>query len=424
MILRLIILLLLLFIPVSGSLEVWAGMTSKFTPRVVLKEEYTNNLDLSPKDEKEAFITTLQPGILYSNRSNNYQIDLNYALNAVFYDNNNDLSYIGHDASLNTEYFITKRLNLLFKDYYIRSDNPRERQYFTLDEENKFVSAVKTERAVYWRNVASPRVEYRFGIKNSLGLTYRNNLYRTESKTGEDSREDYYEPFLSYSFNPQNEIGLTCGYTRGEFHQSPDLKGYRISPVYTRHINSKVSVFGGYTYLKRDYESPSTDDYDVNNPSLGMSIAISPSLNASASLGYFWMDAKSGFTKKGVSYSADLASSHPRITYQLMLNGGYGEDLFTSENLGFNRYNSLVFSLNYRSSKKMTIGCRGSVGRETYDFPEHKDTTWEIGGLASYRLMRWMTMSLSVTHLDRQSDEDTYEYVEDSGILKVTVEYD
>ncbi len=421
--LRLMILVPLMLMLVSVSTAAGAGLLSKFKAGVEVEEEYTDNLDLTPEGEKEDFITTVRPGITFSNNGDTFNVDLKYSLNAVFYKKNSNLDYIGHNASLNAGYDLTKRLNVFFRDYFIRSDDPREREYFTETADHRYVSAVKTERSVYWRNVASPGMVYRFGSRNSTGVTYRNNVYRTESKTGEDSREDYIEPFVFFSFDRQNEAGLTYGHTRGDFDRSPDLEGHRLVPRYTRHISPRTSVFGEYTYLKRDYEPPSTADYELHNPSSGVTASLSPTLTATAQLGYFWMDAESGSGQNGLSYMALLARTLPRTTYRLELNGGYGEDLFTSENLGFNRYNALMFSIDHRVDPKFSIGCNGRVEREKYEFPEHRDTTWEVNGLASYRLLKWLTLSLSAGHEDRESNEAGYEHTVNSAIFRATATY-
>ena len=106
------------------------------------------------------------------------------------------MNYISHNASLNAKYLTSAHINFYLKESFIQSDNPREQEYFTTTEENKYVLATTTERAVYWRNVVAPTIEYQFGPENRLGVNYRNNIYRTESTSGQDSQEDYINPFL------------------------------------------------------------------------------------------------------------------------------------------------------------------------------------------------------------------------------------
>ena len=160
--------------------------------------------------------------------------------------------------------------------------------------------ATKTERAVYWRNVVAPTIEYQFGPENRLGVNYRNNIYRTESTGGQDSQENYINPFFSYWFDRRNGISLEYGLTYGDFETNPDLTGHRANARYTYRFSAKTSVFAEYTYSKRTFDSsaPSesqfSSDYDIHEPSVGMTFAISPTLTASVQVGYFWAKPKTG----------------------------------------------------------------------------------------------------------------------------------
>ena len=66
----------------------------------------------------------------------------------------------------------SSHFNFYLQDYYIRSDNPREQEYFTKTADNKFVLATETQRGVYWRNVVSPTVEYQFGPESRVALDW------------------------------------------------------------------------------------------------------------------------------------------------------------------------------------------------------------------------------------------------------------
>ena len=407
----------------AASLAYGEELLSKFHPYISLKEEYSDNLNLTSTNKKEDFFTTVQPGIKFSNMDKQAGVDLDYSLGAVFYGKNNNLDYISHNASLNAKYLTSQHINFYLKESFIRSDNPQEREYFTTDADNKYVLATKTDRTVYWRNVVAPTLEYQFGPENRVGVNYRNNIYRTDSASGQNSREDYINPFFSYWFDKQNGIYLEYGLTYGDFEKNPDLTGHRANARYTNRFSAKSSAFAEYTYSKRTYAEPSTADYDIHEPTVGMTFAFSPTLTASAQAGYFWTKPKTGDGKDGFSYKGELANIDPRTTYRLSLQGGYTEDFFTAENLGFNRYHRLTGSLNHQLDKRMSIGCFGNLERAEFGSPEHRDTVWGIGGTASYMPLKWLTLSLEVSHRDRQSDVALYEYTENRGMLKITATY-
>jgi hypothetical protein len=399
-----------------------ADLLSKLHPYVRLKGEYSDNLDLTSTNKKEDFFTTVQPGVKFSNMDEMAGVDLDYSLGAVFYMKNSNLNYISHNASLNAKYLTSQHINFYLKESFIRSEDPQEREYFTTSEDNKYVLATKTDRAIYWRNVVAPTLEYQFGPENRLGVNYRNNIYRTESASGQNSQENYINPFFSYWFDKQNGIALDYGFTRGDFEKNPDLTGHRANARYTNRFSATSSAFAEYTFSRRTFASPGVN-YDVHEPAVGIAHALTPTLNASAQVGYFRKELENGPRKDGFSYKGELRNVDPRTTFQISLQGGYTEDFFTSENLGFNRYHRLTGSLTHMLDRRISVGGFASLERAIYDQPEHIDTTWGIGGRASYMPLKWLTLALEVSHKDRQSDVSIFEYTENRGMFTITATY-
>jgi hypothetical protein len=400
-----------------------AELLAKFHPYISIKEEYSDNLNLTSANKKDDFYTTVQPGIKFSNMDKMAGVDFDYSLGAVFYGKNSNLNYISHNALLNAKYLTAQRINFYLKESFIQSDDPREREYFTTSEDNKYVLATTTDRAVYWRNVVAPTIEYQFGPENRLGVNYRNNIYRTESASGQNSQEDYINPFFNYWFDKQNGISLEYGLTYGKFAVQPDLVGHMAKGRYTNRFSARSSAFAEYTYSKRTYAEPSTAGYDIHEPNVGMTFAFTPTLNASIQAGYYWMNSETGSGNSGYSYQGDLTGIDARTTYKLSLQGGYKEDLFTAENLGFTRYHRLTGSLNHQLDQRISIGCLGSVERAVYDATDRTDTIWGISGTASYMPLKWLTLALEVSHRENQSSLDTASYAENRVMLKMTATY-
>ncbi len=409
-----------------------ADLLSQFHPYISLKEEYNDNLNLTPTDKIDDYITTVKPGIKFSNMdkpNTRAGVDLDYTLGAVFYGKNTNLNYISHNALLNAKYLTSAHINFYLKESFIRSDNPLEREVFTTAEENKYMLGTETGRSIYWRNVVAPTIEYQFGPENRLGINYRNNIYRTESANAQDSREDFINPYFSYWFDPRNGISLQYGLTYGDFETNPDLTSHMANGRYIYRFSPKTSVFAEYTYSTWTFDSSTQSepqfntDYDIHEPAVGMTFAISPTLTGSAQVGYFWAKPNTGSGKDGLSYKANLANSDPRTTYILSLQGGYIQDFFTSDNLGFARYHRLTGSLNHKLDRRLSIGCLGSVERAEYDTEDRSDTIWGIGGTASYMPLRWLTFALEVTHRESQSNIDLYDYTENRAVLTITATY-
>lgn len=414
-----------------------AESTIQFHPYVSIKGEYSDNLNLTSTNKREDFFTTVQPGIKFSNMDKRAGVDLDYSLGAVFYSKNNPLNYVSHNALLNVKYMTSARINFYIKETFIRSDEPREQEYFTSTADNRYVLATNTERAIYWRNVVAPTIEYQFGPENRLGVNYRNNIYRTDSASGQNSQEDYINPFFSYWFDKRNGIYLEYGLTYGKFDKQADLTGHRANARFTSRFGARSSAFVDYTYSKRIYAAPApaasaalaaaavpgSADYNIHEPNVGMTFTITPAFTASVQAGYFWTEPGAGSKKSGYSYKGELRNLDPRTTFHLSLQGGYTEDLFTSENLGFNRYHRLTGSLTHRLDRQLSLGGFASVERAEFAQPEHTDTTWGVGGRVSYMPLKWLTLALEVSHKERQSDLSLYDYRENRGMATITATY-
>lgn len=412
---------MILFLPIS-SYSADEFSQHWFHPYISIEEEYNDNINLTSKNEKEDFITTIKPGLKYSNSDAKSGIDLDYNAGFVFYGKNDNLDYISHNASLNAKYLTKEHINFFLKDSFIRSEDPREREYFTSVDENKYVLSTKKQRDTYWRNVVSPTVEYQFGPLNRIGVNYRNNIYRINSSTPDNSQEDYVNPYFSWQFDQKNDIYLDYGYTIGKFDSSSDFTGHRTTSRYTNHFDLKSSVFGEYTFSTRNFDPPSVD-YDIHEPSIGITYAFSPIFNATAQVGYFIKKPDTGSRTDGISYKANITNRELKTSYVLSLQGGYNEDYFTSENLGFSRYHRLTGSITHFLGIRTSLGLSGNVERAKFDTNNRKDWIWGIGCTLSHRPLEWLTLSVDISHKNRDSNISIDDYTENRGIFKITATY-
>jgi hypothetical protein len=394
---------------------------SKFQPSISVVEEYNDNIDLTPKNRIDDFITTIYPGLKFSTKEAKYGMDLDYRLGLVFYEKNSDRNYSSHDGNLNAWYTLGRTLTFRVRDYLIRSEEPREQEFIPGALPGQFILGTQRTRAIYLRNVFEPSFEYQLGKESKISLNYRSNIYRNQSPLFEDSREDFVNPRLTYWFNIRNGISLEYGFTSGHFERSSDLTGHMGTGRYTYRFNPKTSIFGEYTFLRRDFEPPSTD-YDVHRPSLGIAHDFSPTLSARAQLGYFWQRPSKGSTMGGLYYDASLSQRARRTTYTVLFQGGYNEDYFTSENLGFSKYHRVIGTISHQLRERLSLGLSSSFERAKLSGGEI-DHIWGVTGDASYRVLKWLTLSLEASHRENRSNIDIRDYKENRGIFRVTATF-
>jgi hypothetical protein len=286
---------------------------------------------------------------------------------------------------------------------------------------DQYLLGTQRARAIYLRNVFEPSIDYQFGKENRFSLNYRSNIYKNQDPFYQDSREDFVNPRFTYWFIVRNGISLEYGLTSGHFERSSDLTGHMATGRYTYRFNPSTSIFGDVVFLRRDFKSPSID-YDVYRPSLGISHAFTSTLTGSLQFGYFWQIPSIGSTTGGLYYDASLSQRTKRTTYTVLFQGGYNEDYFTAENLGFSKYHRVIGTISHQLIERMTVGLSGSFERAKYGKGEI-DRIWGVTGNASYRVLKWLTISLEASHRETRSNIDTRDYKENRGIFRVTASF-
>ena len=400
----------------------WVDALRKFKPRISVQEEYTSNIDLTSENEREDFITTVSPGLGFSateNRQAKIGLDLDYSLGLVFYAHNSEDNYVSHTGTLNTWYSFGHRWTLRVWDRYIRSQDPVE-EYVAIEvQPGVYYPGTQRGRYTYERNIVEPSLTYQFGKEDRLELIYRNNYYETENPVGEDSLGHTAIPRLTYWFNIHNGVILEYTYLNVDYDFQPDLTGNRGRGRYTYRFNPKTSIFVDYIYDSIDYDPPGVDFY-VHNPSVGITHAFTPTLNARLQVGYFWRDPEEGETTEGLSVDAGITQRTRRLTLDLAVQGGYHYDFFSYETLGFYRYYRGVASLSYQLAQRLSFSLIGTVERDEYVDIDRKDWFYRGGPTLSYQPWRWLTASLGGTYGQRESDQDLNDYEEWRAFFRLT----
>lgn len=442
------------FIPafISSAHADVVDMFSKFHPYISLQQDYSDNINLTSTNRTGDFITTVAPGLRFSTApvstslmpgqfqaspvrpgmvitpgqfpqpppaSEPWGVDLNYLLGLVFYAQNNQFNYVSHAGTLNTWYSFDPRFTLRLRDYYIRSENPIEREYNAGAPGDQFLIGVQRERAIYSRNVLEPTVTYQFGREDSISLYYRNNIYQTQSSVSQNSQENFFNPRFVYWFDIRNGITLEYGLTHGDFQNSPSLWGNMGRARYTYRFNPNTSVFGDYIFMRRDFDSPGVD-YDLHNPSIGILHAFSPTLTASVQGGYYWQTPESGSSNAGLTYNLGLTQIIERTSLAFSFQGGYLESYFAAQNSGFTRYYRSIARISHPFTERTNSALSGSYEIIGYSTGQ-TDNVWRILGTFSYLALKWLAVSLTLSYIEDDSSVSTGGYRENRAMLWLIV---
>jgi hypothetical protein len=444
----LFLMMLPILLPTIG--HAWSeDILSHFQVYITAGEEYNSNIDLTPNRlKRDDFITTVSPGLRFSTSPRSpvtgefrgaptaeerFGIDLDFRTGFVFYAKEHDDNYVSLNGTLNAWYAFTRNFTFRVRDYLIRSDEIREGDYSAIALPGQSLISRTNIREPYFRNVFEPSLEYRFGRENVIALNYRNNIYDIKSRTAEDSMENFINPKLTYWFNIRHGVYLEYGLILADFENTADWVGHMATGRYIYRFNPKTSIFGEYTQLWRNFDNPSVGestsmDYVVYRPSIGIEHAFSPTLSGRAQLGYFWQNPDKGSTTNAFYYDVTLTKRAGKTTYTVSSQGGYTEDYFTSENLGFTKYYRVIGRISHQLLQRMTVGLFGSYEWAKYpgtviDDKTQKDQIWAVGCNASYQILRWLNVSLDASHRENRSNILDRDYSEYRGIFRITATY-
>jgi len=410
---------------------------SRFQPYITAEGEYNDNINLTARNRIEDFITIISPGIRFSTlpraettgqflapsatAEDRFGLDLDYRLGLVFYAKEEDNNFIGHSGTLSAWYSPDQRLTFRVRDILERSDEPRERDYSSGALPGQLLLGTQRDRATYTRNVFEPSVEYRFGMENVASLNYRYMVYRNQSRTSENSEENFINPRITYRFDVRNSLSLDYSYTVGSFERSSDFTCHLATARYTYRFNPRTSAFIDYFFETRNFDPPSID-YRIYRPTIGAEHRFSPTLSGRIQGGYFWQNPARGSTTSGYYYDLGLTKRAERTTYALSFVGGYTEDFFTAENRGFTKYHRALATISHQLGQRLSIGGNTSYERAKSE-PEVKDRIWGIGVNGSYQALRWLALSLDVSHRENHAKDDDLDYSEYRTIFRITAIY-
>jgi hypothetical protein len=371
--------------------------------------------------KKDDWITTIYPGISFISNDARFGALLDYRAGFNFYAHESDRNYVSHDGLLNLRYNPDPRLTFRLRDVLTRSDEPRPQTYAA--GESGYLLTSYAGRQKYWRNVVEPAVDWQFARESTIGLYYRNNILRNDSSAYEDSTENYISPRLTYWFDQRNGIVLEYGYTAGEFDQATsDLTGHRVYARYNHRTSATTTLFIDYEFLLRDFDDPG-NDYIVHAPSVGIDYRFSPTLTGTARAGYFIWDPDRGDQEDGYNGLLSLTQRDRLTTYTLILEGGYREDLFSGDNLGFAKYYRGSAIVDHRLTERFSVGFIGIAERVEYTQVDRDDWLYTVDATADYRILRWLSVGARVGYTEDDSNTDVNSYDEWHVYLTLTASY-
>jgi hypothetical protein len=397
------------------SLAIAAQM--EIHPYLTVSEQYDDNINLTPDNEEEDWVTTVAPGFSLNYGARSLDATVDYSLHYIFYKNNSednqDTFKDVQRANVQLLFFPGRAFTLTISENITR-EAIDERDVFSPDNQRINMTTVYSTRV-------SPQYSWRLSPTFSLVFGY--DYQRTD-------------------------------YTEGEADDGQDHTG-RVSLV--KILSATLESSLNYS-CNRHLADVDMDDYDEQNISLGLTYQPSSRTSLALQGGLSSVDYNDGSdSTEDASWSVDL--SH-RLTNVLSTNLSFSQNFSTSASLGLERSRQAAWgltwerqqltvageiywqqsdflqedrqddaygtrlSLSQQFSRRLSGAINGDYERAEFDDPgpDEQVDRYSLGGSLSYSFSRFVT-SLAYRHRINQSNVDNNDYTNNTVTLTASVRF-
>jgi len=395
------------------AVTAWSAL--EIHPRLMVGEEYNDNIFLAPNNEADDWITTIEPGIslIYNNRSLAATVDysLRYRLYADHSDENLDKFKDVQRANATALFFGGRPFTLNLSEAI-------SREALDSRDDNQF-NDIENRSTVYHTTVTP---EYRLQLMPTFSMVfgYTYDRYDYVDARGNDAEEHEGRISLVKQLSSTSEIFARYAYA---VHQSDDDADEFDRQDYTLGINHQlgsrttISIEGGYSEV--DYDS----GFDTDGTNWLADISYQLSAPVTLSLGYsqdFTTTAEDGLTEtKEASFGATYEKESLTASTELFWNN--------SDYVRLNREDEAYgvrFDLSKPLARALSVNFDGEYERATYDdiiLDEDVDR-FTLGASLDYEYRRFLA-SLGYRYRINESDIDGNDYTNNIITLSGTLRF-
>ena len=357
-----------------------APATFTLHPSIGLTEEYTDNFNLTPRNQVSNFRTLLNLGanLLINGARTQGQISANYAPS---YDSSNGEFSGDRSASLagQVRYEVSPLFHVLVADTLTLSDEPGLADQLSL----------RQTRQVFFSNLFYANADYRLETYDLLGYYQLSTFFQD---AGANTISNTVGGSVTKSFLRTNFASI--GY---EFLQSDtsdggdDITQNQVNATVSRQLNEFTSagLTGSYTLatVSNERNLNSLSDFTLTSVSVFANYAVPGIWTVNASIGYSYFDPDRGKTHSTPTTSTTISYQLARATLTLAVDAGYSETYQTGQNFGVIPTWGVRGSVSYPLTSLITGSIAGFyrqnrfiLGMSTGELP-HTEDVW--GGTVS-----------------------------------------
>ncbi|TFG90936.1 MAG: hypothetical protein E4H15_06745 [Syntrophobacterales bacterium] len=269
-------------------------------------------------------------------------------------------------------------------------------------------------------------MSYQFGPGDTLAIGYRHEILENEDPSLDDTTEQGPYGSLIYWFDARNGMDLKYRFARTEFERNDgappgdDFDGHEVDVRYLYRFNTRTTGYVGYGYTRRDFEKTSRENRQVHEGSVGVTHGFSSQTSLSLDAGYYKPDGYGTEDDSGhLSYGATLERKFERGTISLRGKSGWDENYLDAEQRGYTRYWTAGGNVDYTVLQNVNAYAGASYRKNRY-LSALEDGTYRGQCGLRVSFLRWYSLGLGYTYLDRKSDDPNDEYVDNRVMLTLS----
>ncbi len=382
------------------------GRENLVSGSLTLRQEYDSNQDLTETDRRDAWLTTLLPGVEWSSRGPRDQWLLKYQA-GLKKNHESGENKLDHDLLLQADKQFSSRWQAGLTNRFYHSDDP-DYGGTAIEDVEEPISDRQT-RGRFRTNNLGVNTTYQYGHDSNLGMGY-NNVFLKSSGT---DRDDFvrHNPYLdlAHQFNKNWRTEVGYAFIRGQFDESDDLKTHQGSLRLLLRATPHSQLFVDYTINETRYQGLSTD-YLLHTGNTGTITDLGPHTTLEANVGLTAVERRGLDNLSTFSYAADLVHLLEQGRLSFGGQGGIDEMQFSSNGDSLVRYWQVEGSASRQLMQGVHADLALAVRHNKYiDRPTTElEKIYQSNLGLTYTFARWYQVSLRYLfkQLDGESDND------------------
>jgi len=268
----------------------------------------------------------------------------------------------------------------------------------------------------------------KFKFQHNYNDTYALNSSLVTAQTGV-SRYIYNSTIIDFEAS-RKHLGFNIGYNRDSSNYKKD---YKISNSIQEQVIilkgflqafPKTRFFTEYNYDMIEYTKAITKDNDSDTHKfwLGATGDFSKKTRGNVKFGYEIRDNKNGTSDQGNTVDVDVSYKYsPKTSFIFKANQGLKDTTLTGE--GFDKTYGYSLSCNYTLNSKVSFNFIFVNFTHDKYTSGRKDDSFESSLELDYNLLKWWTVLVKYSHMERESSELNGGYIDNLYTIRTKAEF-